>query len=180
MIPPFDKLGNFFPLTLSHSFHYRFCPPSLPRPSQLPLRHSQIPQGPPSCLWGLPSYLWSCLSFLRGPLSWLSQLPLRPSWMTVAHLTASEPWSVSETPEALSSPLRSNHSLIHSSHCYLQRFAALHWWRPWPSQCQVGDPRHQRASRGKWEGLRGSWDEGAQRGPEGPRGAQRGSEGPKS
>ena len=156
MIPPFDKLGNFFPLTSLHSFHYCFCPPSLPRPSQLPLRHSQIPQGPPSCLWGLPSYLWSCLSFIRGrlsfirgPLSWLSQLPLRPSWMTVAHLTASEPWSVSDTPEALSSPLRSNHSLIHSSHCYLQRFAALYWWQPWPSQCQVGDPRHQRASRGK-------------------------------
>ena len=126
-------------------------------------------QGPPSCLWGLSSYLWSCLSFLRGPLSWLSQLPLRPSWMTVAHPTASETSSVST--EALSSPLRSYLSLIRSSYCYLQRFVALH--HPCPSQCPVWDPCHQRTSRGKWEGLRGSWDERAQKGP---RGAQRGPE----
>ena len=36
-------------------FHYCFCPLSLPRPSQLPLRHSKYPKALPAAFEALPA-----------------------------------------------------------------------------------------------------------------------------
>ncbi len=77
--------------------------------------------------------------------------------MTVAHLHASETFSVSETPEALSSPLRSNLSFICCSH-----------WH-----CTDGNPKFETHVRPQEANERGS--EVAEM--RGPRGAQRGPEG---
>ena len=92
--------------------------------------------------------------------------------MTEAHLTASETFSVSETPEALSSPLRSYISLIRSSHCRHCTDGILDLLNAKFETHVIRGPNETNERGSEVAEMRGP--RGAQRGLEGPRGAQRG------
>ena len=117
MIPPFNKLGNFFPI---YFVAFIFIIVSAPFP----------PKALPAASEALPAAIEAVSASLEA-LSADSETPTAASEALLDDCSPPNYLSLFQKPlRILSSPLRSYLSLIHSSHCNLQRFAALHRWRP--------------------------------------------------